>query len=622
MRLMAAFFFCLSLFAQEYDLIIRNARVLDGSGNPWYAADIGVKDGRIRLVGNLADARASRLIDAAGKFLAPGFIDLHSHSDRGLAVPELRYNLNMVAQGITLSVVNQDGRSAQWPLTGQRRLYESQGIGNNVALMVGHGTVRERVMQKRSTEPATDSDIRAMQQLVEQAMKDGAFGLSTGLEYVPGRYSEPREVVELTRVVKPFGGFYISHERSEGKDPMWKTASDPTPAVDLLEAVEETINIGRQTGVPVVCSHLKAKGANYWGSSHAATQLIREARAQGIEVYADQYTYDTSGSDGSTVLIPLWSLAPPGVQVRGQIGEVFGREAVFQHLKQDLKSRLDDPQTARKIRLDIDHEIARRGGASRIVIYEFPDARYKEKSLEWIAADRKLSPVEAAIWLQLNGFDRPGGARIRGFSLSEIDIDHLMQQEFTATCTDGDTVKFGEGVPHARFYGTFPRKIRRYVLERKAITLPFAIRSMTSLPAQSMGLKDPGQIGEGYWADLVIFDLATIADKATFTQPHQYPDGIPYVFVNGVAVVEDGKFTKATPGKVLMPTPNVGRLPLSRSRSKSVRHRPQTWRGHSCLPQRYSSRIFFSSAVNRGSPCRSSRVKSTLSQSIAGDNSA
>ena len=527
MRLLSVFLFSLSLFAADYDLLIRGGRVLDGSGNPWYSADVGVKDGRIRAVGNLAASSATRVVEAAGKFVAPGFIDLHSHSDIGLLQPELRYNLNMVAQGITLSVLNQDGRSARWPLREQRAIYEKQGLGNNVALMVGHGTVRTRVMQKRDAEPATDAEIRAMQQLVEEGMRDGAFGLSTGLEYVPGRFSEPREVIELTRVVKPFSGFYISHERSEGKDPMWKYASDPARAVDLLEAVEETIRISRETGVPVVCSHLKAKGANYWGASHAATRLIREAREQGIEVYADQYPYETAGTDGNTVLIPQWAQA-------------------------NLKGQLADPPSARRLRLDMEHEIARRGGADRIILYEFPEAKYVEKSLAWIAADRKLSPVDAAVWIQMNGLPRPGGARMRGFSLSELDIDHIMQQEFTATCTDGGTVGFGAGgAVHARFYGAFPRKIRRYVVERQVLTLPFAIRSMTSLPAQIMGLKDRGLIREGNWADLVVVDLATLADKATFTQPHQYPEGIPYVFVNGIAVVDGGKLTKTTPGKVL-----------------------------------------------------------------------
>ena len=331
-----------------------------------------------------------------------------------------------------------------------------------------------------------------MQALVEEGMKDGAYGLSTGLEYVPGRFSEPREVVEITRPLKKYGGFYISHERSEGRDPMWHVASDPTPFVDLLDAVKETINIGRETGVPVVCSHLKAKGADFWGASHAATRLIQDARDQGIEVYADQYPYDTSGSDGSTVLIPLWALAPPGTDVGGQLGE--GRRGQRGNVKANLKARLDDPADAAKIRRDIDHEITRRGGASRVVVYEFVEQKYVGRSLEQIARDRGVSAVDAAIWLQMNGTDRPGGARIRGYSLSEIDIEHIMRQEFTATCTDGDTVAFGDGVPHARFYGTMPRKIRRYAMDRGIISVPFAVRSMTSLPAQIMRLEDRGWI--------------------------------------------------------------------------------------------------------------------------------
>jgi N-acyl-D-amino-acid deacylase len=537
--------------AQEgaFDLVIRNGRVFDGSGNPWVHADIGVRAGQIAAVGALGDARAARIIEAAGKFVAPGFIDIHSHSDRGLGSDRLKHSLNMVAQGITLSVVNQDGRSP-WPIRDQKIRYEQQGIGTNAALLVGHGAVRTRVMGHRATKPATDADIIAMQRLVEEAMKDGAYGLSTGLEYAPGRYSEPREVVELTRVIKPFGGFYISHERSEGRDPMWHVASDPTPYVDLLDAVKETIAIGRETGVPVVASHLKAKGADFWGSSHAATRLLHEARSQGIEVYADQYPYDTSGSDGSTVLLPLWALTVPGTDVGGQLGEGARREAT--DVKSNLRERLLNPTDAAKIRRDIDHEILRRGGAARIIVYDFPDRKYVEKSLEWIAKDRAVSPVDAAIWLQLHGSDRPGGARMRGYSLSEIDIEHIMQQDFTATCTDGDTVLFGDGVPHARFYGTMPRKIRRYALDRQIINLPFAIRSMTSLPAQIMRLSGRGWIRPGYWADLVIFD-ETIEDTATFTAPHQYPKGIPYVFVNGVAVVDGGKFTKALPGKVLSP---------------------------------------------------------------------
>ena len=537
----------------QFDLLIRRAKVLDGSGNPWFYADVAVKDGRIAAIGAL-DAAASRTIDAAGRFLSPGFIDIHSHSDRGLGSMGLRHNLNMVAQGITLSVVNQDGRSP-WPIRDQRARYEEQGIGSNAALLVGHGAVRTRVMGARANQIATDADIAAMQALVDEGMKDGAFGLSTGLEYVPGRFSEPREVIEITRPVKKYSGFYISHERSEGRDPMWHVASDPTPFVDLLDAVKETIAIGRETGVRVVASHLKAKGADFWGASHAATRLIREAREQGVEVYADQYPYDTSGSDGSTVLVPLWALAAPGVLVGGQLGE-GGQGAARGDVKENLSRRLRIPADAARIKSDIAHEITRRGGASRVVVYDFPDKKYVEKSIDWIAKDRGLSPVDAVIWIQMNGSNAAGGARMRGYSLSEIDIAHIMQQDFTATCTDGDTVELGDGVPHARFYGTMPRKIRRYAIDKQIISLPFAIRSMTSLPAQIMGLSDRGWIRAGYWADLVLFD-ESIEDTATFTQPHQYPKGIPFVFVNGVAVVDDGRLTKALPGKVL--TPGKGR---------------------------------------------------------------
>jgi N-acyl-D-amino-acid deacylase len=537
--------------APAYDLIIRGGQVIDGTGNPWFYADVAVKDGRIVAVGSLAAAKATRVIDATGKIVTPGFIDMHSHADGGLASMDLRHSPNMVAQGITLSVVNQDGRSPRWPIRDQKALYEKQGIGTNAALLVGHGTLRTRVMgNQRDNQPATDADIRAMQQLVDEGMTDGAFGLSSGLEYDPGRYSETREVVALARTVKPYGGFYISHERSEGADPMWKVKSDPSPFVSLIDAVNETITIGREAGVPVVASHLKAKGASYWGSSQVATRLIHEARAQGIPVYADQYPYETSGTDGSTVLIPGWALQPPGQASGDQLSAGRGGGAAG---KAAFKQRLGLDDDVRKIRTDIAHEIDRRGGASRIIITDFPDAKYLQKSLQFVADDLKMGAVDAAIWLQLNGADRAGGARMRGFSLSELDLDHIMQQDFTATCTDGDIARFGQGLPHARFYGTMARKIRYYSLDRGVISLPHAIRSMTSLAAQIIGLKDRGLVQTGYWADLVVFDPSTVADKATFTEPHQYPTGIPYVFVNGVAVVDDGKLTQATPGKVVTP---------------------------------------------------------------------
>src|SRR5262245_29774756 len=536
---------------QSYDLLITGGRVLDGSGNPWFPADVAIKDGKIVAIGKLSGAGARRVIDARGHYGAPGFIDIHSHADEELDSARTRTSPNKITQGVTTEVVNQDGRSPMWPLTKQRELYQKQGVGVNVILMVGHGTIRGAAMKNDFQRLATTAEIEEMKKLARQGMEDGAFGLSAGLEYVPGRWSDTRELIEIAKAIAPYNGVYISHERSEGRDPMWKNASDPTPSVDLLDAVKETIEVSEKAGVTAVASHLKAKGATFWGSSHAATRLIAEARARGLQVYADQYPYPTSGSDGQTVLIPAWSLADENEDTGGQLRELSrGRETDFAKRKENFKRRLDSPAMSAKIRVDIAHEIDRRGGASHIIIYEFPHKEYIEKSLAEIAQIRGEDPVETVIWIQLNGLQRAGGARMRGFSLSEIDIEHIMQQEFTATCSDAGTVALGDGIPHPRFYGTFPRKIRRYVFERKIISLPFAIRSMTSLPAQITGLRDRGLLREGYWADISIIDPKTIADRATYVNPHQYAEGVPYVLVNGELVVDSGTITAYMPGEV------------------------------------------------------------------------
>jgi N-acyl-D-amino-acid deacylase len=536
-----------------YDLLIKGGRVLDGTGNPWFAADLATREGKIVAIGSLSSATARRTIEAQGLYIVPGFIDLHSHADEGLAATKTNTNPNMITQGVTTVVVNQDGRSP-WPIAQQKANYERQGIGTNAILMVGHGAVRGRAMKNDFKRPATDAEVEEMKRLVKQGMEEGAYGLSAGLEYVPGRWSTTQEVIELAKMIGPYQGFYISHERSEGRDPMWKNASDPTPSVDLLQAVKETIEIGEKAGVTAVASHLKAKGATFWGSSYGATRLIAEARARGVHVYADQYPYTTSGSDGQAVLIPRWALGDEGEDTGGQLGEQpQGRGGDFARSRENFKRRLETQATREKIRVDIAHEIDRRGGPFNIVIHDFPNKEYIEKSLGDVARIRKEDPVDTAIWIQLNGLNRPGGARMRGFSLAEIDIEHIMQQEFTATCSDAGTVALGDGIPHPRFYGTFPRKLRQYVFERKIISLPFAIRSMTSLPAQIIGLRDRGLLRESYWADITIFDPKTIADRATYVNPHQYAEGVPYVLVNGELVVDGGKITGKLPGKVLSP---------------------------------------------------------------------
>lgn len=535
--------------AQSFDLLIQNARVFDGTGNPAFPADIGVRDGRIVAVGRLAGATATRVIDATGKHVAPGFIDIHSHADDGARAqggfrdqnPQIRAAPNLVTQGITTVVVNQDGRSP-WPIATQRTQIEQNRIGPNTMLLVGHGAVRSQVMGRDTRRPATPEEVAQMRVLVRQALEEGAVGMSAGLEYEPGRWSETSEVVELAKELPAFEGVFISHERSEGSDPLWYVPSQDGPGPPtLLDAVRETIEIGEQSGARVVASHIKAKGANYWGSSAAAISLIERARARGVDVWADQYPYPTSGTDGSTVLIPSWATSAQGAaQASGGRAEV-------------LRKTLMDPALARTVRSDIAHEIARRGGADNVVVYEYTDSSLYGKTLAEIARLWRVDPVEAAIQIQLEGLpNRAGGARMRGFSMDEGDMEAYARQPWVATSTDGG-IALLDGPPstHARFYGSFPRKIRHYAIDRGVLTVESAIRSSTSLPALIMGLKDRGLIREGMAADLIVFDLSTIRDKATFFEPHQYSEGIDHVFVNGVAVVDGGTPTWALPGRVI-----------------------------------------------------------------------
>ena len=535
--------------AQTFDLLIRNARIYDGTGNPWVPGDVGVRGGRIVAVGSIGDATATRVIDAAGKVLAPGFIDIHSHADDGSSPrggfrdpnPAIRSAPNLVSQGITTVVVNQDGRSP-WPVAEQRALIEKNGIGPNTMLLVGHGAVRSQVMGRDTRRPATDEEVVKMRALVRQALQEGAVGMSAGLEYEPGRWSTTAEVVELAKELPAFGGVYISHERSEGSDPLWYVPSQDGPGPPtLLDAVRETIEIGEKSGARVVASHIKAKGANYWGSSAAAISLIERARERGVDVWADQYPYPTSGTDGSTVLIPDWAIRSTNAQ------QASGGRA------EALRVTLADAAKAKTLRSDIAHEIARRGGADNVVVYEYTDKSLYGKTLAEIAKLWRVDPVEAAIQIQIEGLPtRAGGARMRGFSMHESDMEAFARQPWVATSTDaGIALPDGPASTHARFYGSFPRKIRHYAIERGVLTVESAIRASTSLPATIMGLKDRGLIREGMMADLVIFDLATIRDKATFFEPHQYSEGVHFVFVNGVAVVDNSKLTGALAGKVI-----------------------------------------------------------------------
>lgn len=525
----------------QYDFLFINGKVLDGTGNPCFYADVGVKDGKIVAVGRLKNrAEAEKTIDIKGKIISPGFIDIHTHAydrvsdeKRWSGKNERRYFApNFVSQGVTTLVSNQCGTS---PLSikRQREVLTKIGIGPNALLLIGHNTIRRNVMKNDFQRPATPEEIKRMQKFIRQAMEDGAAGISSGLEYVPSIWSTVDEIVALVKEIVPYGGIFMAHERASGLSPMWYVPSQDEPGPpNMLENIIELIEVGRRTGATVVAAHIKARGADFWGASRAIIRLINEARADGVDIWADCYPYNSSGSDGSTVLIPRWAL---------------GRNP-----QENLQKVLDDPQKIKDLHGDIKHALNWRGGAENIIVMDYPDKSYIGKNLARIAKEHGVSDIEMAIKLQLKGYPkRHGGARLRGFSMSEIDIEAFSAQPWTATSSDASIALPGDGPVHARFYGTFPRKIRHYALEKKAISIENAVRASTSLPAQILGLRDRGMIREGFCADIVVFDPKTIKDTATFFEPHQYADGIEYVMVNGTFVVDEGKLTWKRPGVVI-----------------------------------------------------------------------
>ncbi len=534
--------------AQTYDLVLAGSQVMDGAGNPAFPADVAIRDGKIVVVGRVDRAKATKTIDAAGKLIVPGFVDLHSHAAPGLASDEAqrRSAPNLVTQGITTVVLNSDG-GGPWPLDEQREKLTRLGIGLNAVLMVGHNAIRRRALGDDYKRGATPDEIKRMKQMVREGMGHGAFGMTAGLEYVPGIWSDTEELIALVEEIAPFGGVYIVHQRSESTEPDWYLASkDPKGLPTMLDAVEETIEIGERTGARVVSSHLKAMGAHYWGSLAAAIRLIGRARSRGVDVWADQYPYHSTGGDGTMVLIPDWAVGENVLDADAAPGKKDYAAA--------LRQTMDDPEKAANVRRDMTHEMSRRGGPENIVVFDHPDATFVGKSLDELAQARGIDPVRMALELQYEGYrDRIGGARLRGFSVWEEDLKTLMKLPWVATSTDAGITLTSDRPVHARFYGSYPRKLRRYALDEGVLSLEDAVRSSTSLPAQILGLRDRGLVREGFHADLVVLDLGKLADKATFFEPHQYSDGVEYVFVNGESVVAAGSPTAKLPGLVLKP---------------------------------------------------------------------
>ncbi|MCG8466923.1 MAG: amidohydrolase family protein [Gemmatimonadetes bacterium] len=536
--------------AERFDTLLRGGRVLDGTGNPWFRADVGIREGRIAALGDLRDASAERVIELDGRYVVPGFIDIHSHADQGLDAPgepgsegaRRRAAPNLVSQGVTTVVVNQDG-GGPWPIAEQRSRLEERGHGPNAALMVGHNTIRARALGSDFRRPATPAEVERMTEMVERGMAEGAFGLSAGLEYVPGRWSETSELFPLVSAAGRGGGIFIVHERSSGMTPMWfwPSQDDPGPPT-MIQTILEDIEIAERTGVTTVATHIKARGADFWGAGRALIDLIDRARARGVPIWADQYPYNTTGSDGSTVLIPRWLLTR---------AEEAGEDRDF---AEPLEAALADAGLGELVRMDIAHEISRRGGAESLVVMEHIDPNLVGLTIAELSARWDVFPVDAAIRIQIEGDrTRPGGARIRGFSLSEIDVEQLSAKPWLITASDAGIALPTDGPVHARFYGTFPRKIKRYAMEAGVLSIEDAVRSATSLPAQVLGLDDRGMIREGFVADVAVLDLDRLADNATFFEPHQYPSGVDYVLVGGTFVVDDGDLTWELPGEILTP---------------------------------------------------------------------
>ncbi|MBI2221952.1 MAG: D-aminoacylase [Acidobacteria bacterium] len=529
----------------EYDLIIRGGRVIDGTGNPWIAADIGVQAGKITKVGQFADVRAAQVIDAAGKVVAPGFIDMHTHSDYPLLVDGRAQS--KVRQGVTTEVLGEGetagpikgpalaamkpslaryGIEPTWATLGEyfARL-EKQGVATNVVSYVAAGQVRACVIGFENRPPQA-AELAEMRQLVAQAMAEGAWGLVTSLEGTRG-FASTAEIIELAKVVKRYGGIYATHLRGESEE--------------LMEALNEAIEIGERAQVPVDVFHLKASGAKVWGRIPEALKAIEAARARGIDITANQYPY-IAGAHPLLPLLPPWAL-DGGVE-------------------KTLK-RLQDPQLRARMKKEIEegapgwrhNYVQQSGGWKGVMISDARSERNKTlagKTLADFAVMRGKDPADAFFDLLLEEKGQVHGVL---FIMNEKDVQTAMAAPWLSIGSDGSALDvdgpLGQGHPHPRHFGTFPRILGRYVRELGILSLEDAIRKMTSLAAQRLGLRDRGLLREGFWADIVVFDPRRVIDRATFEDPKQYSVGIEYVLVNGTLVVDRGGHTGALPGKVL-----------------------------------------------------------------------
>ncbi len=504
------------LLGQEsYDIIIQGGRVIDGTGTPWYDADVAINGDRIVRIGNLSGASASRIIDATGLVVSPGFIDPHTHAMRGIFdVPNAE---SMLLQGVTTLTEGNDG-SSPYPIDEHYASIEELRISPNWAVFVGQGTIRQQVIGSEDRD-ATPAELEQMKTMVAEAMEQGALGISTGLFYVPGSFTPTEEVVELSKVAASYGGIYISHMREE--------------AAQLVQSVEETIQIGEQAGIPVQMTHHKVIGVENWGASIDSLRMVDEARARGIDITIDQYPY-TASQTGINALIPQWA-------------QEGGRDQML--------ARINSPETRQTIKNEVVAKILYdRGGGDPKNVFISRNSWAPEmagKNLAELAIETGMEPTPENAADVVFDIVRGGGATAVYHAIGPDDVDRIMQHPATAIGSDGPVGIFGEGAPHPRQYGTFARVLGHYVRERGIISLEEAVKKMSSQSARRLSIHDRGLLTDGYFADIAVFDADEIIDRATFEDPHQYAVGMKYVLVNGEVVVEDGVHTGRRPGRIL-----------------------------------------------------------------------
>ena len=501
------FVFSCSKKSIEAEILIQNGIVYNGIDKTSTSFSIAIKDDKIVFVGdeNSVSIHASKTIDAKGLIVSPGFIDPHTHADRELKDPEKSHNKPFLFQGITTVVVGNDGDSF-FPTSEYKEKYETHGIGTNAVLLVGHGTVRKQVMGT-SDRKANEEEITKMQALVQQEIDAGALGISTGLFYSPGSYSNTEEVIALAKTVSKNGGIYDTHLRDES-----------SYTVGLIPAIEEAIEIGRQAKLPIHISHIKCLGIDVWKQSEAIITLVENARKDGVNVTANQYPYAASATGLKAAVVPRWA-------------ESGGKDSLF--------IRYKNPKLKQQILEETKKNIIRRGGPDKLLIVKAIDSSFVGKNLLEISQFLNVSP-EIAVYDAL----KTGYVRVASFNMNEIDIHNFMKQDWVVTGSDGNT-------GHPRKYGSFPRKYHKYVKQEKVINMATFINGSTSKTAGIFKIPNRGRLQEGYYADIIIFNPETFKDVADYTDAFQFAEGLEYSIINGKLSVENGEFTGQLNGKVL-----------------------------------------------------------------------